>query len=148
MGTKERLLSGEYQPDTYLLYETRPNVCCNVRIVVKMNKNVDGKILDIAVNKAIKRYPYFSVCVEKDGDGRYVLNANNCPVSVSRTLNPPPPLGSSAVNYHLISVDYMGKMVYFYFNHSISGACGFIPFIKTALYLYISEKFGVSLDPT
>ena len=22
MGTKERLMSGEYQPDTYLLYET------------------------------------------------------------------------------------------------------------------------------
>ncbi len=148
MGTKERLLTGEYQPDTYLLYETRPNVSCNVRIVIKMKDKVDGKILDNAVNKAIKRYPYFSVCVEKDGDGRYVLKANDRPVSVSRTLNPPPPLGSSTVNYHLISVDYMGKMVYFNFNHSISGACGFIPFIKTALYLYISKKFDIDLDPT
>ena len=146
MGTKERLMSGEYQPDTYLLYETRPNVCCNVRIVVKMKEKIDGELLNSAVNKAIKRYPYFSVEVEKDGDGRYVLKPNNRPVSVMRTLNPPPPLGSSEVNYHLISVDYIGKMVYFNFNHSISGACGFIPFIKTTLYLYVSEKYEVSLD--
>ena len=67
MGTKERLMSGEYQPDTYLLYETRPNVCCNVRIVVKMKEKIDGELLNSAVNKAIKRYPYFSVEVEKDG---------------------------------------------------------------------------------
>lgn len=148
MGIKERLISGEYQPDTYLLYETRANVCCNVRIVIKMYENVDGKILYNAVNKAIKRYPYFSVRVENDGGGRYVLKANDRPVSVLRTLNPPPPLGSSAVNYHLISVDYIGKMVYFNFNHSISGACGFIPFIKTVLYLYISEKYDTVLDTT
>ena len=147
MGTKERLLSGEYQPDTYLLYETRQNVCCNVRIVIKVKENVDGNLFYAAVNRAIKRHPYFSVCVEKDGEGRYVLKHNDRPVSVSRTLNPPPPLGSSAVNYHLISVDYIGKMIYFNFNHSISGACGFIPFIKTVLYLYISEKYSVTLDP-
>ncbi len=147
MQTKERLLSGEYQPDTYLLYETRPNVSCNVRIVVKMNESVNAKVLNTAVNRAVKRYPYFSVNVEKDGDGRYVLKHNERPVTVSRTLNPPPPLGSSAVNYHLVSVDYMGKMVYFNFNHSISGACGFFPFIKTVLYLYISEQHSVTLDP-
>ena len=40
MGIKERLLSGEYQPDTYLLYETRQNVCCNVRIVIVPGGNV------------------------------------------------------------------------------------------------------------
>ncbi|MGN0318332.1 MAG: hypothetical protein ACI4E1_10435 [Lachnospira sp.] len=148
METKERLLSGDYQPDTYLLYETRPNVCCNVRIVVKMKENVYGNILNCAVNKAIKRYPYFSVKVEKDGDKRYVLKPNELPISVIRTLNPPPPLGSEEVNYHLISVDYIGKMIFFNFNHSISGACGFIPFIKTVLYLYISEKYGFVPDPT
>ena len=55
MGTKERLLSGEYQPDTYLLYETRQNVCCNVRIVIKVKENVDGNLLYTAVNRAIKQ---------------------------------------------------------------------------------------------
>ena len=118
-----------------------------MRIVIKVKENVDCNILYTAVNRAIRRYPYFSVCVEKNGEGQYVLKHNDRPVSVLRTLNPPPALGSSAVNYHLISVDYMGKMIYFNFNHSISGACGFIPFIKTVLYLYISEKYSVTLDP-
>lgn len=148
MSIKERLLSGDYQPGTYLLYETTPLGTYNIRISVKMRDMVDGKVLAAAANRAIKRYPYFAIRLESDGGKKYVIKPNALPIVVMRTQNPPPALGSEAVNYHLNSIDYIGKMVYFNLNHSFAGGCGSIPWVKSVLYEYVTEKYNVSLDST
>ena len=85
---KERFLSGDYQPDSYALYELRPYMPYNtsVRIMVELTEEVDGDILDVAANTAIKRYPYFSVQIERK-DGKFVLAHNSRPIAVLKTQN-------------------------------------------------------------
>lgn len=144
---KERFLSGDYQPDSYMFYELRKNLPYNtsVRVVVEMTEEVDGDILADAANIAIKRYPYFSVSVER-GKSKFVLNHNDRPIVVMKTKNPSPFLGSEEVNYHLNYIDYSDNSIYFNMSHSIAGLCGIIPWIKSVLYQYITNKYGVTLD--
>ena len=56
-------LTGFMKPDTYLLYETRQNAPSNtnIRIALELTEDINGELLRVAVNEAIKRYPYFSV---------------------------------------------------------------------------------------
>ena len=74
------------KPDTYLLYETRKNAPSNtnIRFALEITEDVNGEILDAAVNEAIKRYPYFSVRVEIK-DGAYILVPNALPIVVMET---------------------------------------------------------------
>ena len=64
---KDRFLSGDYQPDSYMLYETRRHMPYNtsVRVIIELTEEVDGDILRDAANTAIKRYPYFYVKIER-----------------------------------------------------------------------------------
>ena len=132
----------EYQPESYLFYD-RPY---NVRIRVELKENVDGKLLSETANKVIKRYPYFSVQVAVDGAGKYVIEPNERPIIVAETRFPNYPLGSEEVNYHMASIDYMENIIFFNVSHSLAGASGILPWVKSVLYEYITEKHGISLD--
>ena len=133
----------DYQPESYLLYD-RPYNC---RIRIELEESIDGKLLSKAANHAIKRYPYFSVQVTVC-DEKYVLVHNERPIVVSETKEKNDALGSEALNFHMVSIDYQDKFVFFNVSHSIAGASGMIPWIKTVLYLYLTEKYQVSLDPS
>ena len=136
------------KPDTYLLYETRKNAPSNtnIRFALEITEDVNGEILDAAVNEAIKRYPYFSVRVEIK-DGAYILVPNALPIVVMETKYPSVPLGSGEVNYHLNSIDYSDDMIYFNVSHSITDAAGYIPFIKSVLYQYLIRAHDEPLSP-
>ena len=45
------------KPDTYLLYETRQNAPSNtnIRFALEITEDINGEILSVAVNEAIKR---------------------------------------------------------------------------------------------
>lgn len=136
------------KPDTYLLYETRPNAPSNtsIRFVLEIAEDVRGDILSEAVSEAIKRYPYFSVRVEVK-DGSYVFVPNHLPIVVMKTKFPAAPLGSKEVNYHLNYIDYKDDTIYFNVSHSIADASGFIPFIKSVLYQYLVRAHSEPISP-
>ena len=77
------------KPDTYLLYETRANAPSNtnIRFALEITEDVNGEVLSVAVNEAIKRYPYFSVRIEIENEN-YVLVPNNLPIVVMKTKIP------------------------------------------------------------
>lgn len=131
-----------YQPESYLLYD-RPYNC---RIRVELEDPVQGDLLSRAANQVIKRYPYFSVCVTVDDEGKYVLEPNHRPIVVSETKNDNDALGSKEVNYHMLSIDYSDNIVFFNLSHSLAGASGIVPWVKSVLYQYITERYQVSLD--
>lgn len=131
------------RPDTYLLYETRPNAPTNtnIRFALEITEDIDGEALYKAVNAAVERYPYFSVRV-KNANGGYAFAPNSLPIAVMKTKIPAPPLGSEEVNYHLNYVDYADDTIYFNVSHSITDASGYIPFIKSVLYMYLVGTRG------
>ena len=126
------------KPDTYLLYETRANAPSNtnIRFALEITEDINGEVLSVAVNEAIKRYPYFSVRIEIENES-YVLVPNALPIVVMKTKIPSVPLGSEEVNYHLNYIDYTDDTMFFNISHSITDAAGYIPFIKSVLYQYL-----------
>ena len=138
MKLNESELTKIMKPDTYLLYETRPNASSNtnIRFALEITEDIDGEALSEAANEAIKRYPYFSVRIKVE-NGCYVLVPNNLPIIVMKTKTPSAPLGSEEVNYHLNYIDYTDDTMYFNVSHSITDAAGYIPFIKSVLYQYL-----------
>ena len=129
--------------DTYRLYTIEKHFSYAVRIRVVMKECVDINVLERAVNRAIKRYPYFSVQVSINDDGEYILLPNSRPVAVIRTKRHVPSLGSHAVNGHLLFVDCNGKNIYFNISHYMCGGKGFMPWVMTNVYEYVSEKYDV-----
>ena len=141
-------LSELMKPDTYLMYETRPNALSNtnIRFVLELNENINGDILREAAKEAIKRYPYFSVRITVE-NGSYMLVPNDLPIVVMETTIPAKPLGSKEVNYHLNYIDYKDDTIFFNISHSITDASGYIPFIKSVLYQYIIRIHDESISP-
>lgn len=137
----------KYNPDTYLLYGVGnpPYPSYPIRVRVTMNDNVNGDALNDAVQRAIRRYPYFAVQVTVDDDGGFVLQPNSRPIYVGPTQTPTLALGSEAVNRHLVFVDYEGCDIYFNIHHTLTGGIGLVELIKTTLYEYVSEEYGIHL---
>ena len=63
-------------PDIFLLYEYMKRVSFTVRIKVILDEPADAKLLNQAAQEAIKRFPYFSVCLGLDTHGNYTLSPN------------------------------------------------------------------------
>lgn len=140
----------KYNPDSYLLYgiAKSPRPCFPIRARLTMTDAVIVEVLDRAVQRSIKRYPYFAVRVEVDDHGSYMLQHNERPIVVCAMQRKAPALGSEAVNGHLAFVNYEGCDIYFNIHHSLTGAVGMYEWIKTTLYEYVCEAYGVQPDAT
>lgn len=147
MRLNEQELTRIMRPDTYLLYETRPNASSNtsIRLAVEIAEDVRGDILDEAVNEAIKRYPYFSVRLKTE-DGSFAFAPNALPIVVMKTKVPAAPLGSKEVNYHFNYIDYQDDTIYFNVSHSIADGSGYFPFIKSVLYQYFTRAHSETIS--
>ena len=129
--------------DTYRLYNSEKRYSAVVRMRFIMKDTVDKEILEKSVNRAIKRYPFFSVKVRLDEDGAYILVPNSKPVAVLTSSGHLPLLGSRAVNGHLVFVDCRGKNIFFNISHSLAGGKGIFPWIMTSVYEYVCDRYGV-----
>ncbi|MBR2524760.1 MAG: hypothetical protein IKE53_10050 [Clostridiales bacterium] len=133
----------KYSVDTYRLYQSEKHFAHTVRIHVRMKDEVDINVLDKAVNKAIRRYPYFAVRVTVDKDGGYVLQPNDNKIVVMPTSDRLPLIGSSDINGHLLYVDCDGKDIFFNISHTMCGGRGFQPWVMTNIYEYVRLKYNV-----
>lgn len=107
---------------------------CTV-IDVRLKKKVRGDILNQALLKAIRRYPYLaSKLVEKNGDF-YIADNRNISLTVRRSQKFRS-LGSMANGYHLIEVSYYGEHMYVSFHHALCDGIGIKPFVETLIYCY------------
>lgn len=111
-----------------------------VSVLFTMTDPVDGALLREAVGEAIVRYPYYSVRAELE-DGWYVLRDNPAPIPVYEGVESIP-LGSEALDGHLISLHYSGNELRFDMFHGLTDAFGFLRFQRTVLYYYCTRKYG------
>ncbi len=130
-----------YDPMFYICSDKMP---FGIRIETNLKYEINGEILEYAVNRAIKRYPYFSVKTEEK-DGNLITVPNNLPIKVFKgTLEFP--LGSKEVNGHILALSYSGNTINFYITHVITDGNGFTPFMKTVLYVYLCKYLNTELS--
>ncbi len=133
-------------PDSYLLYEANKFITYNIRLKVILKSPVDPEALNRAAQTAIKRFPYYAKEIKLNADGSIELLQNDRPLAVLPVNPNHTRLGSSEVNFHLCSIEYEGNTVYFNMYHGLCGGCGVMFWIKSTLYHYVSEAFGVTLE--
>ena len=106
-----------------------------------MKETVDYDLLSRSIEKVMVRYPYFCVCPEREGEN-IVLRYNKRPLPIfpdDRTVT----LGSSESRGHLISFGCKGKTIFIDVSHYLADGMGMDPLLKSLLFLYVSECYGV-----
>lgn len=122
-----------------LMYAASEELANNIRTDITFNEPVNEKLLCMAVNTAIKRFPYFAVKLVRNGED-YVMEHNTEPLVITcGTVGAA--LGSAENNFHLFSVTYDTDTVHVYTSHYITDGNGLFPFIRTMSYLYFHELY-------
>jgi hypothetical protein len=101
---------------------------------------VDGTLLQKAVDKTVKRMPYYlQTFVRKKG--LYYYADNNLPLLVAESAKARV-IGDATTNYHMLDVTYSGKMIRFAMFHGLCDGLGLNRFIEATLYHYFCAKDG------
>lgn len=113
---------------------------------VTLKEPVDIEILSSVVEELRSRYPFFygKVKVEEED---LVVEPNPLPIVVRNSWEPIH-LFSKESNYHFMSIKVDGNRFAVEFSHAFSDGTGFMPYLKSLLYCYITKKTGEKLDPT
>ena len=128
-----------YRPNP-LLYGAHEDFLSSFKLVVTMRDDVDYNLLLNAVGSAMKRYPYFSVFPQKNGES-IQLKFNEAPVPVFKDGRCVV-LGTNESNGHLLAFGCEERRIILHASHYIADGMGISPLLMSVLYLYISEKYG------
>ena len=124
-----------------LLYGANKDFYSSFKLTITMRDSVDHKVLSHAVTVAMTRYPYFSVTPEKDGNS-IMLAFNTKPVPVFN-YDYCAVLGSDECNGHLLFFGCEENRIFLNASHFIADGMGIDPLLKTVLYLYAKETYGL-----
>ncbi|MER2150560.1 MAG: hypothetical protein ABS900_03005 [Candidatus Limivicinus sp.] len=109
-------------------------------VEVSAAEPIDGALLQQAVDKTVKRMPYYlQTFVRKKG--LYYYADNDLPLLVAESERPRV-IGGAETNYHMIDVTYSGTWIRFAMFHGLCDGLGLNRFIEATLYHYFCAKDG------
>lgn len=108
-----------------------------------LTEKIEPQLLQIAVNRSLKRFPYLTSSLVKKND-QYYLSHNEYPVVIAQQHNLCS-LGSKEVNYHLIDITFEQNRLVISYHHALVDGRGILPFVRTLLYYYLNSKLGHTL---
>lgn len=132
-----------YDPMLYLSASENANT---MGCTVTLGEPIDGDILAKAADLLRERFPYYYIQAKKT-ENDIIPVPNPLPVTVRNTWNPIV-FNTEASNYHLMAIKYDGKRFAVEILHSITDGAGFLPYIKSLLFVYLSKKYHLNLDST
>ena len=113
-------------------------------IIVSLNDQVDGEILRTVVEELRIRFPYFYIKAA-NGGSELITVPNALPMTVRNTWEPIC-LNSKESNYHLAAWKYEGHRLAFEIPHDLTDGAGLFPYMKSAMFLYLSRATGKTFD--
>ena len=109
-------------------------------IEVSISTDVQGDLLQQAVDKTLERMPYYaSTFVRKKG--LYYYADNDLPFVVAESEKPRV-IGGALTNYHMLDVTFWKNRISFAMFHGVCDGLGFNRFIEAVLYHYFCLKDG------
>ena len=108
-------------------------------------EEIDGDLLQRALDSAIRRMPYLSDTLEIDHGAVYY--AKN-PLPMLAAHHPGPrAVGGSETNYHMLDLTWDGNKTWFSMYHGFCDGQGINAFLESVLYHYYCLKDGIEYDP-
>ena len=114
-------------------------------VILYLHDPVDGEILRSVVEELRVRFPYFYVMVDCRRS-ELIKVPDPLPMTVRNSwesIN----FNSEDSNYHLATWKYEGRRLAFEISHSLTDGAGVLPYIKSAMFLYLSKVTGQRFDP-
>lgn len=121
----------------------KPNI---IQFLFTLTEEIDCGLMNDAMQRTIRRYPYFAFRIIRTENG-YDKIENQLPIVVKNSFSEEIVLGSEDVNYHWVAAACEGRQLKLVIHHHIADGRSSLWFYKTLLYCYISDKYGVQLDP-
>ena len=107
-------------------------------VEVTLSEKIRGELLQQAVDKALKRLPYYrSTFVRKRG--LYYYADNDLPFLAAESKTPRV-IGGALTNYHMLDVTYWEDKISFAMFHGLCDGLGLNRFIEAVLYHYVCLK--------
>ena len=123
-----------------LIYAANERFKNTIRFAVEFYEDISPEALHYAVNQVQKRYPYFSVKIEKEGEA-FVLAENSLPFVITADEKPVC-LNSAASNGHLLAFAWKERTIWVDISHFICDGNGLAPLVKTLIYYYVEHRYG------
>ena len=114
-------------------------------VILSLKEPVNGEVLRSVVEKLRVRFPYFYVKAVRKGSDPVPV-PNDLPMTVRNTWEPVR-FNTEATNFHLAAWKYKDHRLAFEIPHSLTDGAGILPYVKSAMYLYLSETTGRAFDP-
>ena len=126
------------------LYKSKKNHPYAIRIRMRMQDRVDSAVLRNAVDNTMKRYPYFCVRLQKEGN-EFVFEDNQSPVVIADSPHGVD-LNSQSSNYHMISFSGYDDWLVMDIFHGLTDGTGAYEVIRTLLYYYCSQRYNATIS--
>ena len=111
-----------------------------------MKEAVRKEALVRAVGQAVRRFPWFAVCLV-EGENGLEYRENDSPLPVFPLAEGKQyHLGSGETNGYLFRISYEGNTIVLSQHHMVTDGKGMCEFLKTMLYYYLKE-IGITADP-
>ncbi|MBQ9057847.1 MAG: hypothetical protein IJ125_01535 [Atopobiaceae bacterium] len=119
-------------------FTEKPHRC--IVLEVKLASDVQGEILQAAVDDVLVRAPYFAdALAEHEGDFFYAEN----PLPFEVVEGAPRSVGGPETNWHCLDVTYEGNQMYFTMFHGFCDGMGLNMFVEAVINRYFCRKDGV-----
>ena len=141
---KDKTMRRKLSTQMRTVYETTVLNPHTFRVTVKTKDMVEQSVLEEAVAKTMKRYPYFAMQIDK-GENEIFFADNPRPMIVLHR-DDPPVLGSEEVNGHLLNISWWKNKIHIDVYHALTDGGGIYPMIKTLLYYYCSSYYEMDLS--
>ena len=126
------------------LYQSQKGSPNEIEARIRMRDLIDPVVLRTAVDTTMKRYPYFCVELQKK-NGQYVFVDNCRPITITHAQHGPE-LNSEEANLHMLSFSWFDNWIIMDIFHGLTDGTGAYEIIRTLLYYYCSERYGVMLN--
>lgn len=111
---------------------------------VSHREEIDGGLLQQALDKTVRRMPYVTDTLEIENGAIYFAK-NPLPMEAAHTRQIRR-VGGAETNYHLIDLTWDGNKTWFSMFHGFCDGLGFTFFIESVLYHYYCLKDGVDYE--
>ena len=115
-----------------------------IRLAIRMRDMIDEAPFKEAVGKAVRRYPYLCVRLDRQ-EGKLVLVRNRRDVPIFHSPDPHL-LANAEAGYHLIAFSWWDNWIYLDVFHGLTDGTGAYALARTLLWYYCEARYGLNLE--
>jgi len=115
------------------------------RISATLDETIDEKVLQVALDYTVKRFPSIAVCIKPGFFWYYIEQIPNAPQILGEKPYPLSRMPFDDIRKCAFRVLVYNKRIAVEFFHAVTDGNGGLVFVKTLVAEYIRRKYGVSI---